>query len=206
MYGKKEQMNVLQKLIGSRARAAILSALFFESNTKIHLRDIVRKSMLSVGPIQKELKNLETTGLILSERDGNRLYYYANPFHPLYDVVKELVRLTTGVYGTLREAIGTGDVTFAYVFGSVAANQEKVQSDIDLMVIGTLSLRNLSKRLSGITEKLGREINPHCFSCEEYFSRCKSRDHFITSVIETKRHVIIGDKDELARMEKEWMA
>jgi uncharacterized protein len=199
-------MNVLQKLIGSRARTAILSALFSESHAKMHLRDIVRKSMLSVGPIQKELKNLETTGLILSERDGNRLYYHANSVHPLYGVVKELVRLTAGVYGTLREAIGTQDVTFVYVFGSVATNQEKAQSDIDLMVIGALSLRNLSKRLSGIAEKLGREINPHCFSCEEYFSRCKSRDHFIASVIETERQVIIGDKNELTRMEKEWMA
>jgi predicted nucleotidyltransferase len=199
-------MNVLQKLIGSRARAAILSALFSESHAKTHLREIVRRSMLSVGPIQTGLKNLEATGLILSERDGNRLYYHANPIHPLYGVVKELVRLTTGIYGTLREAIGCEEVAFAYVFGSVAANQENAQSDIDLMVIGALSLRNLSERLSGMPEKLGREINPHCFSSEEYFSRCKNRDHFITSVIQTKRQVIIGDKDELTRMEKEWMA
>jgi predicted nucleotidyltransferase/predicted transcriptional regulator len=199
-------MDILQKLIGSRARVAILSALFSESHTKTHLREIVRKSMLSVGPIQKELKNLESTGLILSERDGNRLYYHANPIHPLYGVVKELVRLTTGVYGTLREAIGHEDVAFAYVFGSVAANQEKAQSDIDLMVIGELSLRKLSERLSGMADKLGREINPHCFSREEYFNRCKKKDHFITSVIQTKRQVIIGDEDELKRMEKEWMA
>jgi predicted nucleotidyltransferase len=199
-------MNVLQKLMGSRARAGILATLFSENHSRLHLREIVRKSELSLGTIQKELKNLESMGLILPERDGNRLNYQADQTHPLYAVIKELIRLTTGVYGTLREAIGHDDVMFAYVFGSVAANQEKTQSDIDLIVIGALSLRNLAKRLTGLTEKLGREINPHCFTCEEYFNRCKKKDHFITSVIQTKRQVIIGDEDELTRMEKEWMA
>lgn len=199
-------MDIFQQLLGSRARAGILAALFSSSPSKTHLREIVRKSRLSIGSIQNELKNLEETGLILSERDGNRLYYQANRAHPLYGVLQELVRLTTGIYGTLRDAIGHEDVMFAYVFGSIAANQEKAQSDIDLMVIGALSLRSLSQRLLGVTEKLGREINPHCFSYEEYVNRCKCKDHFITSVIQAQRQIIIGDADELTRMEKEWMA
>lgn len=172
----------------------------------MHLREIVRKSKLSVGTIQKELKNLEITGVILPERDGNRLNYFANQAHPLFPVIMELIRLTTGVYGTLRDAISFNGVMFAYVFGSIASNREKPQSDIDLMVIGSLSLRDLAKRLSGLSEKLGREINPHCFTCEEYFSRCKNKEHFVTSVIQAKRQIIIGDKDELTRMEKEWLA
>lgn len=43
----------------------------------------------------------------------------------------------------------------------MAKNKEKATSDIDIVVIGDLGMRTLTKLLSGFQEKLGREINPH---------------------------------------------
>ena len=117
-----------------------------------------------------------------------------------------MVRQTSGVFAILRDAIGSEQVRFAYVFGSVAAGKEKAGSDIDLMVIGSVSLRTLAGRLAGVAERLGREINPHCLTEAEYFKRCEKKDHFISSVIRSERKMIIGDERELRRLEKEWMA
>lgn len=47
------------------------------------------------------------------------------------------------------------------------------------MVIGTISLHQLSKRLSGLEAKLGREVNPHVLTPEEFARRVCARDHFI---------------------------
>jgi len=170
------------------------------------VRSFVRQTGMSLGSIQQDLKKLVEMGLIKAERDGNRLYYSAMEAHPLYATLSNLVRQTTGVFAILQEAIGTDHVRFAYVFGSVAAGKEKANSDIDLMVIGSVSLRTLAGRLSGVAERVGREINPHCMTETEYFRRCEKKDHFISSVVRSERKVIIGDESELRRLEKEWMA
>jgi len=199
-------MNILQQLFCSRTRAGILSSLFQKRGARAHLRAFVRETGMSLGSVQHDLKSLVEMGLVKAERDGNRLYYSAVQEHPLYVNLVDLVRQTSGVFAILRDAIGSEQVRFAYVFGSVAAGKEKAGSDIDLMVIGSVSLRTLAGRLSGVAERVGREINPHCMTETEYFKRCEKKDHFISSVVRSERKVIIGDESELRRLEKEWMA
>ena len=62
------------------------------------------------------------------------------------------------------------------------------------------TLRQLGKRLSGVSAQLGREVNPHVLSPEEFARRVKERDHFFTSVLETPRLFVIGSEDELGKL------
>jgi hypothetical protein len=68
------------------------------------------------------------------------------------------------------------------------------------MVIGSIGLRQLSKRLSGLEAKLGREVNPHILTPEEFAQRASERDHFITAVLEGPRLFVVGSEDELRRL------
>ena len=68
------------------------------------------------------------------------------------------------------------------------------------MVIGTISLRQLGKLLSGIATKLGREINPHVLSPEEFARRRKTREHFMTTILSEPRLFVIGSENELKAM------
>ena len=122
-------------------------------------------------------------GVVEARLDGNRTYYRANPQHPLYPDIRNLVLKTDGLVEVLRQAIDAPDIELAFVFGSIAAGTAKAESDIDLMVIGTISLRRLSKLLSGIATRIGREIDPHVFSVEEIEQRKKLRDHFVSTVL-----------------------
>jgi len=199
-------MNALEQLFCSRTRAGILSCLFDVTTQRLHLRALVRETGVSLGTIQQDLRKLVTMGLVCTERDGNRLYYTANVKHPLYPALRELVLRTTGVYGVLQENLGTADIQYAYVFGSIASGKAHATSDIDLMVLGTVSLRKLASRLAAASAKLGREINPHVMTVDEYLDRCRSGEHFVGSVIKTERRMLVGDADELGRMEKQRLA
>ena len=84
------------------------------------------------------------------------------------------------------------------MFGSVAAGREAAQSDVDLMVIGALGLRELTTLLSGVSEKLGREINPHAISVPDFKERVRSGNHFITAVLKEPKIFLKGKDDELA--------
>lgn len=193
-------MNTLAEFLSSRSRAEILRLLFGTGSRELHGRELERQSGLADATVRQELKKLIRLGVVAARQDGNRTYYHANVEHPLYPDIRSLVRKTSGLTEVLREALGEGEIQIAFVFGSVASGAERAASDVDLMVIGAISLRQLSKRLSGLAAKLGREINPHVLTPAEFARRIKERDHFITSVLETPRLFVIGSEDELGKL------
>lgn len=193
-------MNTLTELLSSRVKAEIFRLLFGAAAHQLHVREIERQSGLADATVRQELRRLSRLGVVEARPDGNRTYYQANRHHPLYPDIRNLVLKTDGLTEVLRDALASAEIKLAFVFGSMAAGTEKAESDIDLIVIGDLSLRRLSKLLSGVALRVGREINPHVFTVEEFLQKKKTKDHFITSVLATPKLFVIGNEDELAAM------
>jgi predicted nucleotidyltransferase len=95
---------------------------------------------------------------------------------------------------------GCREIPIAFVFGSIARQREMAESDVDLFVIGDLGLRNLVGLLSGVSDKIGREINPHVFSLKELKKRQAQGDHFISRVLDEPKIFILGNENELEKM------
>ena len=88
----------------------------------------------------------------------------------------------------------------AFIFGSLARGAEQAHSDLDLMVIGSLGLRALTRCLSGLATELGREINSHVMTPVEFRRRVDAGDHFVSTVRDSPRIFVVGNEDELAIM------
>src|SRR5689334_19524622 len=106
-------MNDLAAIIGSKSRAEVFRLLFEQPGKELYLRELHRKSGLSIRPIQQELSNLQETGLVKIRKDGNRVYYSANSEHPLFPEIRSLVEKTTGVRALLQEALSDPGIQFA---------------------------------------------------------------------------------------------
>ena len=193
-------MSLLAKILSSKIRAEIFRLLFGTNDKALHMRDIERRSGFAIGTIQGELKKLSNLDLVLKEIDGNRTYYRANKNHPLYNDIHNLVLKTTGLVDVLRNALETQKIKLAFVFGSFAKGEESADSDIDLMVIGNLGLRDITRLLSDTQGKILREINPHVYSLDEFIKKYKKNDHFVSQVVEGPQIFIIGSEDELKAM------
>jgi len=193
-------MTILAKILSSRVRSEIFRLLFGLSDKELHVREIERRTGLSIATVRQELKKLLQMELLLARRDGNRLYYRGNKEHPLFPDIQSMVLKTVGIVEPLKEVLDKESVNIAFIFGSVANNREGAASDLDLMVIGTVGLRTVSGWLSGISEKIGREINPHVLSLNEYRKRKRAREHFLNRVIESAKIFIKGNEDDLAAM------
>ena len=198
LYAVNIHMNLLAQLLSSQVRAEIFRLLFNGNKVAIHLRDLHRKSHLSIGTIQKEITNLKNLDLVIPKRDGNRLYYTANFNHPLYKEICSLVEKTSGVPEKLKEILSSiKGIECAFIFGSFAKGTEKSHSDLDLMVIGDVGLRTLSSKLKGLTEQTEREVNPHIYSVKSWKDKLKKKNHFIKSVINDDKIFLIGDENVL---------
>jgi len=193
-------MGTLSDILSSRVRAEIFRLLFGLDEKEVYLREMERQASLSLGTIRQDLQKLVKLDLVTSRRDGNRLYYRANTGHPLYPDIRKLVLKTAGLVEILKSVLNREGVKVAFVFGSLASSKEKAASDVDLMVIGTVGLRALSSWLSGISEQIGREINPHTLTVEEFRRRKEKGDHFLSNVLESPKLFIIGNENDLAEM------
>jgi len=195
-------MNTLEQILSSRVRASVFHHLFGMAEAEAHVRELARRSGFSEASLRQEMRKLKRLGLVDNRRSGNRVYYRANRDHPLYLDIRQLVIKTTGLVDVMSAALARADIAVAFVFGSIAQAKEAGHSDVDLMVIGGIGLRKLTSLLSGVTEKIGREINPHVMTKDEYRDRVKAEDHFVKNVLTGPKLFIIGTEDEFEAMGK----
>lgn len=193
-------MDNLTRLLSSRVKAEIFRLLFGADAREVHVRELARRSGLNVATVRQELTRLTGLGLVRARRDGNRAYYRAETGNPLYSDIHNLVLKTSGLVDVLRQALEKARIRAAFVFGSLADGSEKPGSDVDLIVVGSVSLRQLSKFLSGLDLRLGREINPHVLTPQEFARRKKEGQHFLTSVLAAPKLFVVGSEDDLTEM------
>jgi predicted nucleotidyltransferase/predicted DNA-binding transcriptional regulator len=190
-------MKILSEILSSKSRAAILRLLFDGSERELHVREIQRRSGFSVRTVRDELERLLKLDLIQRREDGNRVCYRAKTEHPLYSELVRIVIKTAGLADILRDALVSQDISIAFVFGSVASGEELATSDVDLMIIGDITLREAASVLGGAGAKVGREINPFVITAAEFRERLRSDDHFVGRVMAGSKIFVVGTQDDL---------
>jgi DNA-binding transcriptional ArsR family regulator len=73
-------------------RAEVLRLLFIKPGPELYTRELGRRSFLALRTVQDELAKLESAKLIVSRSNGYQRFYRANPKHPLYRDLTEIVR------------------------------------------------------------------------------------------------------------------
>jgi predicted nucleotidyltransferase len=141
-------------------------------------------------------------GLIIRTPQGNQVLYRANPQSPVFTEIKSLIAKTVGVHDALRFALRslTDQIQFAFVYGSVASQTEKADSDIDLMVLGHVSFHDVVAVLSSAQRIVNREINPTVFSIPEFQSKYASGNHFLRSIMKGPKLFVIGSEHDLTKL------
>jgi len=157
---------------------------------------------MSPGAIQRELEQLARAGLITRSRLGNQVFYQANAANPVFSEIRSLIAKTVGLSDTLRAALEpiSSDIRIAFVYGSVARQQENASSDIDLIVVGSATLDEILAKLSKAQAKLRREINPTTYSVREFKAKIAAANHFLTSVLQGEKLFLIGSEDDLRKL------
>src|SRR5438445_3591239 len=194
--------NGLADLLFRRKRGAILALLYVHAGQSFYTLQISRQTDASVGAVQRELENLSKVGLIVRSSVGSQVFYQANREAPIFREMQALVNKTIGIFSALQSALHplAKRVLVAYVYGSVAREQETAQSDVDLMVVGKATLEEVLSRLTTVEKSIGRPINPTVYSVEEFKSKLASGNHFLTAVLKGQKVFLLGDEDELIKM------
>ncbi|HYM76479.1 MAG TPA: nucleotidyltransferase domain-containing protein [Candidatus Dormibacteraeota bacterium] len=140
--------------------------------------------------------------MIVRSTRGNQVLYQANSQSPVFSEIRGLVTKTTGVHDAIRSALAVlgAKVEVAFVYGSVARQQERANSDVDLMVLGEATFGEVVSALAPAQNTIGREINPTVFPVSEFRSKLRAGNHFLKSIVSEKNLFVIGTRNDLAKL------
>lgn len=192
----------LGDVLFGQTRAGILALLYSRPDESFYIREIGRRLHASVGAVQRELATLSRVGLVSRSKIGSQVFFQANQNSAVFGEMRALVAKTVGVFHVLRSALQplATRIAVAFVYGSIARREEKLSSDVDLMIIGDVTLDDVLVQLGSIEISLGRTVNPTVYSIGEYKSKLGSRNHFLNAVSRGEKVFLLGDEDELRKM------
>jgi len=144
---------MLETIISSKTRIKLLIKFFLIEGNRSYLRSLEREFNESTNSIRIELNRFEEAGLLISNLESNRKYYKANPRHPLYKDIMNIVRKTVGIDQIVDKVISkVGDLTAAYIIGDFATGIDS--GTIELALVG----KNIDTEFIQILVKKAEEL------------------------------------------------
>lgn len=189
---------LLSDLITSKTRVKILALFLDNPDDMFHVREVVRRVDEEINAVRRELIHLEKKGILKREPRVNRVYYYLDKNYPHFFDLLSIQAKNTGLGADIiKNRVRLGKIKFAMLSGKFARGIRDNPEEVDLLVVGTVVLPELSLLIKDEEEKRKHEINYTVMTEEEFNFRKKRRDPFITSVIYGSRVMLIGDEELL---------
>jgi DNA-binding transcriptional ArsR family regulator len=185
-----------------KTRQGILAATLLQPEKAWYVSELARRMGVPPSSLQRELRDLAEAGILKTHRQGRMSYYQANVDSPLFPDLRGLPLKTAGLVDVLADALKpmASRVLAAFVYGSMASGDEQSDSDVDVMVVGTVPAPDLALSLRRARDLLGRQINPTTYTPTEFYKKRAAKDHFLTGVLSKPKLFILGSDDELGEV------
>lgn len=188
-------------LFRSKARTMLLLNFCINPDKEFYTRELEKKLDIPVGNIRRELKKIESSGLIISKPMGNLVLYKINKENPLYPQFKDLVIKTIGIQELLKPFfIKEKNITLSFIYGSYAKGEFDSSSDIDIFILVKKDsdfYETINEKLLKFENMLGREFNLDYLTLGEYKKRKKQKDPYILDLLKNPKVFIKGGESEL---------
>lgn len=182
-----------------KVRQRVLGVLFGNVGRSFYANEVIALAQSGTGAVQRELVALAGCGLLTVTKVGNQRHYQANASSPLFAELRGLVLKTVGLADVLRTALKplAGQIEAAFVFGSVAKQQDTAQSDIDVLIVSKslaeLGYADVFGALEAASTALGRKINPTLYTPADLAKRIKNDNAFVTKVLQQPKIWLIDN-------------
>jgi len=184
----------------SKVRQRVLAVLFGAPDRSFYTNEVIGLAQSGAGAVQRELAGLAAAGLLSVRKQGNQKHFQANAASPVFAELRSLVLKTSGLADVLRATLFplAPQIAMAFVFGSMAQQQDTAASDVDLLVVSdTLGYGDVFGALEAASQTLGRTINPALYSAADFQARQLGDNAFINRVMQQPKIWLIGQEESL---------
>lgn len=190
----------LVEILFGAYRRKILALMLLHADESFYVREIGRLTEVPPGSLHRELKLLSEAGLLQRTVAGNQVRYQADRTCPLYVELAGIFRKTAGLADVLRDALAplAAKIQLSFIFGSVAQGKEGATSDVDVLVVGSVSFASVVEAVSSASDRLRRSVNPVVMTKTIFGGKVATRDRFVARVLREPKIVLMGNLNEFA--------
>jgi predicted transcriptional regulator len=194
---------MIEQLFGSKTRVKLLQLFYSNPNRSFYVREITRKIDEQINSVRRELSNLLSIGIILSDNTNNRLYYEVNQkfefYEPLQQIfgggIKTVVSKTKTVSNENEIAVGkesdlklVGHIDLAVYTGQFTRDES---AGVDFLIVGEVNQNALQKYVDQLEAKENKTIRYTVMSLPDFLYRQQIRDRFAVSIAQAKKQVLV---------------
>jgi len=190
---RREERSILESLFTSKVRVKLLSYLFFNKQS-VFIRQLSNTLKISPSIVKRELENLLLVGIVKKEDNLFVLDESCN----FLDDLKSIFIKTDYLVDSLKKLLVSDKIHLAFIFGSFARGKFTNESDVDLLVIGVLSQKELFEIIKSAEKSINRTINPVLFEPKDF--RKNFGTGFIKDILKNKKIFLKGDENGLQKI------
>lgn len=191
------ELSTIADALFPKVRQRVLAVLFGAPDRSYYANEVIALAQSGTGAVQRELAGLSEAGLLTVRKQGNQKHYQANASAPVFAELRSLVLKTMGLADVLRTALAplAAQIDTAFIYGSVARQQDTAHSDVDVMIVSsTLGYGEVFGALESATVSLGRKVNPTLYTPADWTKRIEQDSAFVTRVGQQPKIWLIGNE------------
>lgn len=180
----------MERVFGSKVKVRILRAMFRFSGKTFTARELADFIKVSHTPVLKSLDDLQGMNIITIEKHGTAKLLRLNRDSALYNHLKKVFDMETQPINDLKEVFSDISAVSIALFGSIAREEEDMNSDIDLLVISNnkrAARKILIEKQNYISKTFGNVLRPYIITEKEFRKKRDSR--LIMNII--KNHIMV---------------
>ena len=189
---------MLKSLFVSKVRIKVLSKYMEDVNKSYHVRGLVRELGEEINAVRRELLSLKKAGLLESHKEGNKIMYSINKQCPILWELRSIFfkESDTGklLYDNFIQLTGVNIVIVTETF---IKNKYLDKTDIDLLFIGDMKIREVSSAVSSVEKELNRSIRYTIMKVEDLECGKKKRDPILMNALMKDKIILIGKDSDL---------
>jgi len=194
---------MIEQLFGSKTRVKLLQLFYSNPNRSFYVREITRKIDEQINSVRRELANLLNVGIIVSDNTNNRLYYEVNQTYEFYEPLQIIfgkgvstaasttqtkIKKDAATTSDEEKLKGLGNLEVVLYTGQFTRDE---RSGIDMLVVGDVNQNAIQKFVSELESQENKEIRYAVMSPTEFNYRRQIKDRFITTVLDSKKQVLV---------------
>ena len=196
---------MVEQLFGSKTRVKLLQLFYSNPNRSFYVREITRKIDEQINSVRRELSNLLSIGIIVSDNTNNRLYYEVNQKYEYYAPLQEIFG------GGVKKSISRKSASTAVAVGdesaAVASDLKSVghidlavytgqftrdeSAGVDFFVVGEVNPNALQKYVDELEAKEGKSIRYTVMTLSDFQYRQQINDRFAVAIMNAKKQVLV---------------
>src|SRR5579872_4036062 len=188
----------LEQVLGNKTCITLLRTMINYPGKIFTVRGLAEEAKVSPNEAALTIHDLERLGIVKIQPVGrayqldlNKKSYILNKI--IQPIIKSEKNTLAELLVLLKKHLDTKKIVSAAIFGSVVKGQEKIDSDIDLLVISNdhdHAITQISQASEQIFSVFHGSISPIIFTEKEF--KAKQKESLIRSIIDN--HVLICGK------------